>query len=100
MKKNNVVEETIKEKVKKNTISSLAFFILTFPIMFIVTPLILKFAGKEAYGIWAITATIIAFLEFIGLQTPTALSINIPKYDLKKGGMEINGLLNISFRYG
>ena len=97
MKKNNVVEETLKEKVKKNTISSLAFFILTFPIMFIVTPLILKFAGKEAYGIWAITATIIAFLEFIGLQTPTALSINIPKYDLKKGGQEINGLLNTLF---
>jgi O-antigen/teichoic acid export membrane protein len=91
------IDEPLKERLKKNTVSNILFFILTFPLMFIVTPLILKYTGKEAYGVWAITVTILAFLEFIGLQTPTALSIFIPKFDPKKQFKEINELVNTLF---
>lgn len=97
MTKKTVMIEPLKERLKKNTISSIAFFVLTFPIMFISTPLILKHVGKEVFGIWAITGTVMAFLEFIGLQTPTALAIYIPKYDLEKEAKEINGFLNTLF---
>jgi O-antigen/teichoic acid export membrane protein len=91
------IDEPLKERLKKNTISNIAYFVLTFPIMFIITPMILKHVGKEAYGVWAIAGTVIAFLDFIGLQTPTALSVFIPKIDPKKNSGQINELLNTLF---
>ncbi|MCE5300159.1 MAG: polysaccharide biosynthesis C-terminal domain-containing protein [Spirochaetia bacterium] len=91
------IDEPLKERMKKNTVTNILFFILTFPLIFIITPMILKYAGKEAYGVWTLTGTILVFLEFIGLQTPTALSVVIPEYDLKKQSTEVNSILNTLF---
>jgi O-antigen/teichoic acid export membrane protein len=91
------INEPLKERIKKNSFTNILFYILIFPLAFIITPLILKYTGKEAYGIWAISGTILVFLEFINLQTPTALGIVVPKYDPQKQSNEINGLVNTLF---
>jgi O-antigen/teichoic acid export membrane protein len=91
------IDEPLKEKLKKNATSNIAYFVLTFPVMFIITPMILRHVGKEAFGVWAIAGTVIAFLDFMGLQTPTALSVFIPKIDPKKNPEQINELLNTLF---
>jgi O-antigen/teichoic acid export membrane protein len=91
------LREPLKERMKKNSITNILFFVLTFPLVFIITPMILKYTGKEAYGIWAITGTILVFLEFIGLQSPNALIIAVPKYDPEKQPEEINRLANTLF---
>ncbi len=91
------LDEPLKERMKKNSITNILFFVLTFPLMFILTPMILKYTGKEAYGIWAITGTILVFLEFIGLQTPAAIGIVVPKCDPKNEPGEINSLANTLF---
>jgi O-antigen/teichoic acid export membrane protein len=84
--------------MKKNTAANMLFFVLTFPIMFIITPMILKYVGKEAYGVWALTGTILVFIElFGGLQTPSALSVFIPKYEPKTRHKDINELVNTTF---
>lgn len=84
--------------MKKNTIANIIFFILSFPIIFIVTPIILKYTGKEAFGVWALTGTILVFLELFGtMQAPAALSVLVPKYDPKKKPDEINGFVNTMF---
>ena len=99
MKKNpwRFIEETLNEKIKKNSFTNILQFALTLPLVFIITPLILKFAGKEAYGIWAITGAIIIFLEYMSLQTPAAVSVDVPKYNPKTEPEKINETMNTLF---
>jgi O-antigen/teichoic acid export membrane protein len=92
------IDDTLKNRMKKNTVTNIIYFILTFPLMFIITPLILKHVGKEVYGIWALTGTILVFVElFGGIQTPSALSVLVPKYDPKRQHRDINELTNTMF---
>ena len=91
------IDEPLKEKVKKNTFTNVLQFALTFPLMFIITPMIIKYTGKEAFGIWAITGSILVFLEYLSLQTPTAVGIDVPKYDLKKDSLKVNEIANTMF---
>jgi len=91
-------DDPLKNRLKKNTLTNMVFFILTLPLMFILTPLILKFTGKEAYGIWVLAGSILVFIElFAGLQTPAALSILVPSYNPKRQAAEINRLVNTMF---
>ncbi len=90
--------EPLKERLKKNSVSNILFFVITFPLMFILTPLILKYTGKEAYGVWALTGTILVFIELLGgMQTSTALGIMVPKFDPEKDSKDINELTNTLF---
>jgi O-antigen/teichoic acid export membrane protein len=92
------IDDTLKSRMKKNTLANALFFILSFPLMFIVTPMILKYVGKEAFGVWALTGTILVFVELIGgLQASSALSVLVPKFDPKKQPGEINKLVNTLF---
>lgn len=91
------IDEPLKEKVKKNTFTNVLQFALTFPLMFFITPMIIKFTGKEAFGVWAITGSILVFLEYLSLQTPTAVGIDVPKYDLKKESLKVNEIANTMF---
>ena len=92
------IDDTLKNRMKKNTIANAVFFILSFPVFFIATPIILKFTGKGAFGIWALTGTLLVFVELIGgLQVPTAISVLVPKVDPKKQPDEINKLVNTMF---
>jgi len=101
--KNNTDEfkylyEPLKERLRKNSITNILFFIVTLPILFIITPIILKSVGKEVYGIWALTGTILVFVELIGgLQSSSALGVVIPKYDPKNQSREINETINTLF---
>lgn len=90
--------EPLKARLRKNSITNILFFVVTLPILFIITPIILKFVGKEVYGIWALTGTILVFIELIGgLQSSSALGVVIPKYDPKKQSREINEIINTLF---
>ncbi len=90
--------EPLKQRLRKNSITNLIFFLVTFPILFIVTPIILRFVGKEIYGIWVLTGTILVFIELIGsLQTSSALSVIVPKYDPETESFEINKIINTFF---
>ena len=92
------IEEPLKQRLKKNSLTNILFFVLTFPLMFILTPMILKYTGKEAYGVWALTGTILAFIELLGgMQTATAVGIIVPKLDPKKDSADINGIANTLF---
>ena len=92
--------EPLKQRLKKNSIANMLYFVVTFPLMFILTPLILKYTGKEAYGIWALTGTILVFVEMLGgVQTSTALNIMVPKYDPQKDSKDINELTNTLFGF-
>ena len=92
------LNEPLKSRLRKNSISNIIFFLVTFPILFIVTPIILKFVGKEIYGVWALTGTILVFVELIGgLQSSTALGIVIPEYEPEKQNREINEIINTFF---
>jgi O-antigen/teichoic acid export membrane protein len=59
--------------------------------------MILRFVGKEAFGIWTLTWTILAFMEFLTLQTPSAVAVFVPKYDPEKETGKINEILNTLF---
>lgn len=89
------LNDPLKERLKKNSITNILYFGLTFPILFFITPLILKYVGKEIYGIWVLTGTILIFIElFANMQMSSAVSILIPKYDNKKDVNEINQICN------
>lgn len=91
-------EQPLKERMKKNTVTSIVFFILTFPLMFVITPMILKYVGKEMYGVWALVTAMVVFMELAGgLQTPSGISIMVPKYDPKKSSRDINEITNTVF---
>lgn len=90
--------EPLKARLRKNSITNFLFFLVTFPILFIITPIILKFVGKEVYGIWVLTGTILVFVELIGgLQSSSALGVIVPKYDPKSKSNEINEIINTFF---
>ncbi len=92
------LDDTLKNRLRKNSLTNILQFALTLPLIFILTPLILKYVGKEVYGIWVLTGTILIFLELIGgMQTPTALSIIVPRYNPKKMHAEINSTVNTMF---
>ena len=92
------IKEPLKERLKKNSITNILHFILTFPLMFIITPMILKYVGKELYGVWALTGTILIFVElFGGIQTSSALSILVPRYNPETQNKDINELVNTMF---
>jgi len=94
------IEEPLKEKLKKNTATMLLFFITTFPLAFIITPMVLKYTGKELYGVWALVTTLLVFVELIGgLQMPSAMSIMAPKYDPRTRHKDINEIANTMFFY-
>lgn len=89
------LNEPLKERLKKNTTTNILHFVLTFPILFFITPLILKYVGKEAYGIWVLVGTILIFVElFANMQMSSAVSILIPKYDVKRNEKDINQICN------
>ncbi len=87
----------IKERLKKNTLTTILFFMVSVPLLFVITPMILKYVGKEVYGIWAMVWAILVFFEFIGLQAPSAMSVLIPKYDPDTQAKEINEIANTVF---
>jgi O-antigen/teichoic acid export membrane protein len=89
------IEEPLKERLKKNSIANILFFILSLPIFFFLTPLILKYVGKEVYGIWVLTGTILTFIElFTNMQMSSAVFMLIPKYDIRKEEKDINEICN------
>lgn len=89
------LNEPLKERLKKNSITNILHFVLTFPVLFFITPLILKYVGKEAYGIWVLAGTILIFVElFANMQMSSALSILVPKYDVKRDEKDINQICN------
>ncbi len=92
------LDDTLKNRLSKNSLTNILHFLLTIPVIFVLTPLILRYVGKEVYGIWVLTGTILVFLELLGgVQTPTALSILVPRYNPKKDYDEINSLVNTMF---
>ncbi|HDT15219.1 MAG TPA: hypothetical protein ENN55_03325 [Firmicutes bacterium] len=97
-KKWKYMNDTIKTRLKKNSLTNIIYFVVTLPIIFILTPIILQFVGKEVYGIWVITGTILIFLDlFGGSSSFSALGIIIPGYDPKKEPEEINKIVNTLF---
>ncbi|MCX8093087.1 MAG: polysaccharide biosynthesis C-terminal domain-containing protein [Candidatus Goldbacteria bacterium] len=89
------IEEPLKERLKKNSITNILYFILTFPLLFFLTPLILKYVGKEVYGIWVLTGTILIFIElFANMQMSSSVSILVPKFDPQKEEKDINEICN------
>ncbi len=94
---NKYLDEPLKSRLKKNSITNIIYFCILIPINFIITPLILKFVGKETFGIWTLTWTILAFMEFLSLQTPSAVAVFVPKYDPEKESGKINEILNTLF---
>jgi len=96
--RHSFLDDTIKDRMRKNSVWNMMFFVLTFPLMFVITPMILKTVGAEAYGVWALTGTILVFIELFGaVQTPSALSVLVPSYDAKKDSRDINELVNTMF---
>ncbi|MCX7698535.1 MAG: oligosaccharide flippase family protein, partial [Candidatus Goldbacteria bacterium] len=89
------INEPLKERLKKNSITNILYFILTLPLLFFLTPLILKYVGKEVYGIWVLTGTILIFIEiFANMQMSSSVSILVPKFDPKKEEKDINEICN------
>ena len=92
------IDDSLKNRLRKNSFFNMLNFLVTLPLLFIITPLILKFVGKEVYGIWSLTATIIIFAElFGGVYSPTALGIVVPKFNPKKQAKDINEIINTLF---
>jgi O-antigen/teichoic acid export membrane protein len=92
------LDDTLKERLRKNTVTNIAFFVLTFPIMFVLTPFILKHVGKELYGAWSLVTTILIFVELAGgLMTTGSASIIIPKYNPREKEKDINEVINTTF---
>jgi O-antigen/teichoic acid export membrane protein len=92
------LDDTLKERLRKNTVTNIAFFVLTFPIMFILTPFILKHVGKELYGAWSLVTTILVFVELAGgMLTTGSVCIMVPKYDPREKEKDINEIMNTMF---
>ncbi len=93
-------DEPLKSRLKKNSISNILYFILTLPIMFVLTPMIINSVGAEDYGIWVIAGTVLVFTELIAnFQTSSALSVMIPRIDPKKEPEKINEVISTLFVY-
>jgi len=95
MNKWKFIDEPLKERLKKNSITNVIYFLLTLPIMFVLTPVIIKTAGAEEYGIWVLAGTILVFIELIAnFQASSALSVMVPRVDPKKEPEKINIIIN------
>jgi O-antigen/teichoic acid export membrane protein len=96
----SIVDEPLKQRLKKNTLTNIVFFVVTFPLTFIITPMIIHRCGKEIYGVWALVTTMLIFVELIaGLQAPTVVSVMIPKFDPKRSPDDVNQIINTMFFY-
>ncbi len=73
-----------------NAVSNWVALIINITIAFYMTPLILKFIGKEGYGIWTIIMSIIGYYGVLDLGISSAISRYIARYAGKRDSESLN----------
>jgi O-antigen/teichoic acid export membrane protein len=84
-------------KFAKNSIYNVMGFVITFPILILLTPYMIKVLGKAHYGIWAIAGVITSFAQLSDMGMTTAIVKFVAEHWAKKEVDRISEIVSTAF---
>ena len=81
----------------KNSLFNLIGFIVTFPILIVLTPYVLKVLGNAQFGIWAIAGVITSYAQLSDLGMTTAIVKYVAEHWAKKNVARVNEVVSTAF---
>jgi O-antigen/teichoic acid export membrane protein len=92
-------KETIStsHKFAKNSILNVLGFVITFPILIILTPYMLKMLGDARYGVWALAAVVTSYVQLSDMGMTTALVKFIAEHWTKQDVKRISSTVSSAF---
>ncbi len=84
-------------KFAKNSIYNVIGFVVTIPILILLTPYMLKVLGKAQFGIWAIAGVVTSYAQLSDLGMTTAIVKFVAEHWVKKELENINRIVSTTF---
>jgi len=84
-------------KFAKNSIYNVMGFIVTFPILILLTPYMLQVLGKAQFGIWAIAGVVTSYAQLSDMGMTTAIVKFVAEHWAKKEVDRISGVVSTAF---
>jgi len=84
-------------KFAKNSIYNVVGFIVTFPILILLTPYMLNVLGKAQFGIWAIAGVVTSYAQLSDMGMTTAIVKFVAEHWAKKEVKRISKVVSTAF---
>jgi O-antigen/teichoic acid export membrane protein len=84
-------------KFAKNAFFNIAGFVVTSPILILLTPYMLEVLGKAKFGVWALAAVVTSYAHLSDLGMTTALVKFVPEHWAKRDVGRISGIVSTAF---
>ena len=84
-------------KFAKNSLFNVAGFLVTFPILILLTPYMLKVLGKAQFGIWAIAGVVTSYAQLSDMGMTTAIVKFVAEHWAKKEVDHISKVVSTAF---
>jgi O-antigen/teichoic acid export membrane protein len=84
-------------KFAKNSIYNVIGFIVTFPILILLTPYMLKVLGKAQFGIWAIAGVVTSYAQLSDMGMTTAIVKFVAEHWVKRDVARISKVVSTAF---
>ncbi len=88
---------SISRKFAKNSLFNVAGFIVTFPILILLTPYMLEVLGKARFGIWAIAGVVTSYAQLSDMGMTTAIVKFVAEHWAKKEVNRISEVVSTAF---
>jgi len=85
------------DKFAKNSIYNVIGFIVTFPILILLTPYMLNVLGKAKFGVWAIAGVVTSYAQLSDMGMSTAIVKFVAEYWVKEEVGSINKVVSNAF---
>lgn len=93
----NLEKVNTSQKFARNSLFSVAGFIVTFPILILLTPYMLEVLGKARFGIWALAAVVTSYAQLSDIGMTTALVKFVAEYWVKKDIEKTSRIVSTAF---
>lgn len=87
----------VTQRFSRNAIFNVVGFLLTTPILILLTPYMLRVLGKNGFGLWAIVAALSSYARLSGLGMTTALVKFVAEHWVKEDVEAINRTISTAF---
>jgi len=92
-----VEESSTSHKFARNSLFNLAGFLITLPILILLTPYMLEVLGKAKFGIWALVAAVTSYTQLSDLGMTTALVKFVAEHWVERDVERISGIVSTAF---
>lgn len=88
---------SVSHKFARNSIFNIAGFFVNFPILLLLTPLMLKILGIAQFGIWAIAGVVTSYAQLSDIGMTTAIVKFVAEHWIKKDIDRISKIASTTF---